>query len=218
MEALSQCCGISDYTLVVSAEPGFRDVLDVIKGIKFCNVVLNINPRVFGNSLNTLTAIGRGFEITDFFVIHLEDDVVFARDALLMFEECAKKYRNNPHVFSVTAYNSEGCAQSEENINRLSFRQWFHPWGWGTWKHKYDAIAGSWPMRNWDIHINTRLRNGRFEIFPIMSRSQNIGVTGGVHSNYYDETWYQKNHFATSFSRSHFNNYTWQHDLDNFNL
>lgn len=215
LDALGRCTGVSDYTLVVSAEPGFQDVIDIINKVRFCRVVLNINPRVFGNSLNTLVAIGRGFDMADFFVVHLEDDIVFAHDTLEMFEACALKYANNPHVFSVTAYNREKSTPIENNLRRLSFRQWFHPWGWGTWKHKYDAIKDAWAMKDWDIHINTKLRNGRFEIFPIISRAQNIGVAGGVHARHYDENWYKNNHAVVNFADNYQNNLPWMFDLDN---
>lgn len=214
LEALGRCNGVSDYTLVVSAEPGYQDVLDIIKSVNFCDVILNINPRVLGNSLNTLVAIDCGFLVTNFFVIHMEDDIIFARDALEMFETCAIKYRNNPHVFSVTAYNPEKNTPSEHDPKRMSFRQWFHPWGWGTWKPKYDAIRDDWAMKNWDIHINNKLRNGRFEIFPVVSRAQNIGAVGGIHARYYSKEWYKENHTATNFADSYSSDTPWTLDLD----
>ena len=214
LDALGRCSGVEDYTLIVSAEPGFQDVLDIIKSVNFCDVTLNINSRVLGNSLNTLVAIDYGFHITDFFVIHLEDDIIFARDALEMFEACAVKYQNNPHVFSVTAYNPEKNMLSERDMKRMSFRQWFHPWGWGTWKHKYDAIRNDWAIKNWDIHINNNLRNGRFEIFPVVSRAQNIGVVGGVHARYYSKEWYKKNHMAINFADGYSSDTPWAFGLD----
>lgn len=215
LDALGRCSGVSNYTLVVSAEPKQQDVIDVISRVNFCDVMMSVNPSILGNSLNTLVAIERGFDIANFFLIHLEDDVVFARDTLEMFEASAIKYHDNHHVFSVTAYNPEKNTPVKKDLRRMSFRQWFHPWGWGTWIDRYDAIKDHWSPKNWDIHINTKLRNGRFEIFPVISRAQNIGAVGGVHSYHYSEKWYQENHAVANFADNYPDDSPWTFDLDN---
>lgn len=197
LDALKVCDCIEGYTILARVEPGNQEVIDLLNSIDFCEKVVTVNSQVLGNCMNTLAALDDGFDKSDF-VVHVEDDIVLAKDALGLFEACRTRYEQNPHVFSITAYNADVNSQEEK---KLSVRQWFHPWGWATWINRHEAIRKQWDKKSWDTHVNLRLRNGRYEIFPMVSRAQNIGVEGGIHANWYPNTWYWQHHHVENFNQ-----------------
>ena len=62
-----------------------------------------------------------------------------------------------------------------------------------TWKE----IKNSWDFKythgGWDINMSKNLRKDRYEIYPEISRIQNIGAKNGIHVC--NEEWHLKNHY-----------------------
>jgi hypothetical protein len=112
--------------------------------------------------------------------VHLEDDTVPTRDALRWFAWARDAYRDHARVMNVSGYQrvSNGC------LDECGARRWFTPWGWGVWRDRWDGLAAGWvrdDATSWDVIVNHVLRAGRHEVFPTVSRIQNIGAEKGTH-------------------------------------
>lgn len=188
LEALSKCDGIEDYTLVISIDgspmhPGIRDLCRLFRESCIVDkiIILPANQQL-GCNRNTKRVLNIGFGIADY-VIHVEDDVVLAPDALRYFE-WAKQFGSDKSVFTVGAWchgNNKGI-KDPELVGRQHF---FTCWGWATWKDRWNEIAKKWTMKNdmvlsWDSRMS-EIRDKRVEIVPYVSRAINIGDLGGTH-------------------------------------
>jgi hypothetical protein len=114
------------------------------------------------------------------FHLHFEDDTVPTRDALRWFAWARDAYREHARVMNVSGYQrvSNGC------LDECGARRWFTPWGWGVWRDRWDGLAAGWvrdDSTSWDVIVNHVLRAGRHEVFPTVSRIQNIGAENGTH-------------------------------------
>jgi hypothetical protein len=186
LEHLAQCDGIERYSLLVFCEPGYRDVIAVVEAAQFpagTKKRIVENSQRLGCSGNTYHALATGFRSTDF-VIVCEDDVLFARDALKFFEHCDRAYRDDKEVFTVGAFSRQICKPKQ--YYHLLRKSWFTPWGWATWSDRWVEIEAGLRGRlddkkSWDVITNHEIRKGRFEVRPILARTQNIGADGGVH-------------------------------------
>ncbi len=184
LNALSRCTGIEDYIIVPCVEPGNEEIRTLVETISFAECRPVFNPRRLGFNANIRQAFSKGFELADF-VILVEDDILCSKDALLYFEHCRQRYQNDDNVLSVTGYNrSREC--SVESHHEIRRRQWFVPWSSAFWKDRWRMIAPGWPRRrhgiSWDVRINNQFcqSQGFREIYPLLSRAQNIGAEGGA--------------------------------------
>jgi predicted O-methyltransferase YrrM len=180
LEALARCEGIDAYLVLLHIESGYPEVLEVARRAKFARKILVENADVLGCSTNTRAAIHHGFQYADF-VIYLDDDTVPAGDCLRFFEWARLTYRDDPTVFTVTPYARE--APSPDRYFEVIRSRWFTPWGWGTWRDRWEEISASWnhdPSVSWDVRVNA-IRAGRFEVRPLLARIQNIGAEEGTH-------------------------------------
>lgn len=178
--ALSRCAGIEKYHLIACVEPGNDEVLTLARAISFTKSVrVHVNEKVLSCPVNVFQALSFAFLETDY-NIHLEDDILLHRDALLYFEHCGRAYGDDPSVFSVTAYNNQ--RPPEEEWGRVARRAWFTPWSWATWRDRFEEMRPLWDFDyshgNWDNNLNTRVRGERTEVFPVLALAQNIGVEG----------------------------------------
>jgi hypothetical protein len=140
--------------------------------------------------------VGFDFAGTDF-NLHVEDDVVLSRDAIHWFWWARDTYRNDKSIFSVSGWQRKPCGL----ITQCGRRMGFCPWGWGTWRDRWDEIKAAWPPAegtSWDVHVTNNVRGTRFEAYPAVSRVQNIGESGGEHINCPD--WHEIFHAAVSTS------------------
>ena len=177
--ALSRCLGIERYRLVICAEPGCDEVLELVRAVTFAPVEVVLNKEVLTCPVNVYQALRQAFLETDF-NIHLEDDILLWKDALTYFEHCRKAYQDDRNVFTVTAYNNQASGPKERY--GLARRAWFTPWAWATWADRFEEMRPHWDFNyakgNWDHNLNTAVRGERVEVFPILARAQNIGLTG----------------------------------------
>jgi hypothetical protein len=190
IDRLKNCVGIEEYLILPSIDLGSVEVAEMIGKIDFaeCRPVVNDPP--LGCNLNTQQAIRRGFEISDF-VIHVEDDILLAPDALRMFER-GEAFRHDKSVFTITGYNRDPIEIGQ--FHHLDKRPWFSCWGWATWRDRWDEIDRRLRADKvtWDVITEKEARNGRYEIFPKLSRVQNIGAENGV--NVPSPEWHAVNH------------------------
>jgi hypothetical protein len=203
LDSLQRCEGIKDYVIVpiIDKQEGTNNQ-EFMRAIllKFAKSGLPVDlPRFHednvGCNANIYTCLNIGFQFTDF-LIHVEDDIVLAKDALKYFEWADKQYKDDKEVFTVDAYNNEqhDTFPSAYEIKRS---QSFKPWGWGTWVDRWEGIKDRWqfgfePRREngqivfegggWDVCMKKLLRGDRYRIYPRIARCLNIGAIGGAHT------------------------------------
>lgn len=123
----------------------------------------------------TLSALALGFATSDY-VVHLEQDCVPAEDFLTWHAQMAERYVNDQQVFSVNAW----AGSLKVNHERDHLGPHFTPWGWGTWRDRFEEMRAAWDFDFWDRHLNERLRGERLGAFPAVSKVVNIGSGVGV--------------------------------------
>lgn len=191
LEGLRSCDGIDDYRIFIFVEPGYQDVLDTVYRFEGLNKNVITNDIVMGATPNTFKCMERGFFESDF-VIYFEDDDVPNADCLKYFEWARDKYENDAEILTVTSYSRDGVPGCDPYA--VSREKWFHPWGWATWRDRWDEIKAKWDNAlGWDTIINHHVRGDRCEIRPRLARTQNIGATRSV--NVPSPEWHRANHF-----------------------
>ena len=183
LEALAQCTGVERYTIVACVEPGNDEVRALVESIDFAECMPVFNAQKMGPNANIFQSLSRAFELTEY-VVYLEEDILPSQDALLFFEFCGDRYRDDRRVLSVTGYHraSRCDPKSYYEVRR---RHWFHGWGCALWKDRWRLVAPGWPGPQgvvWDTHVNDRVRHahGLCEVHPLLSRVQNIGAENGA--------------------------------------
>ena len=191
LDALSRCQGIDEYQVLLHLEPGCPEVLDVIHNSRFAQLTLVENADRLGCGPNTFSALHHGFQLADF-VIHLEDDTVPTPDCLRYFEWARRTYQEDRDVFSVTSYSK--VQATPEQYHTAVRHRWYTPWGWGTWIDRWNEMAENWSNQpvTWDLALN-HLRGERFEVHPLLARTQNIGAEMGEHCP--SPEYHRNNHF-----------------------
>ena len=184
LESLARCDGIDDYTVLIHVDPGCVAVEDLARSFPLSRKEVVVNPFRLGPHVNTYGALADGFARSDY-VIALEDDVVPAPDTLKFFQFVDRDYRNNPSCLGGCAYH-RGMPPTEDFHKTLRIK-WFTPWGWSTWKDRWEEMAAKWPLtaieiaaRGWDTVVNHEVRGDRFQVHPWLARTQNIGAEGGA--------------------------------------
>lgn len=178
VENLKKCIGFEEYILLPTIEPGHPEVVKTFDGLSNCQII--INDKRLGCGKNTLKALRRGFELSDF-VIHLEDDTVPGIDSLKYFEWIYKTYKDDKNVFTAMAYNRSRNIDPK-NYFTVYRSYWFTPWMWCTWIDRFEEMAKSW-HDIWGPNLNNRIRKNRCEIMPHLARTQNIGELLGANNS-----------------------------------
>ena len=191
LAALARCDGIEDCRVAVMFDPcdATREQAAIARSHGFAAYEFS---RRAGCNTAIQTAFQYGFDHMDSeFHVHLEDDTVPTRDCLRWFAWASERYRHDPAVMSVSAYQRVSNGQ----VNECGLRRWFTPWGWGIWRDRWGGVNAGWVPTgevSWDIVVNHLLRAGRYEAFPTVGRIQNIGAEGGVHVP--SAEWHRENH------------------------
>lgn len=151
---------------------------------------------IYGERMGCNRAIGAAFvygfeELGGDYHVHFEDDTVPCRDALRWFAWAGRTFRDDPRVMNVSGYQRRSNGRNDE----CGIRRWFTPWGWATWRDRWNELASGWEtagVHSWDVVVNHVLRRERFEAFPTVSRIQNIGGEKGTHVP--NAEWHAANH------------------------
>jgi hypothetical protein len=181
-EKLEQCYGIDDYHILVISEPTNSEVIHLAKNFvgRRANRSLLVNKNKLGCNKNIFNCLNSSFEKTDF-NIHFEDDTIPGKDCLRYFEWANEKFKQNTSIFNISAYQKDAGI----NIENIKIRNHFTPWGWATWKNRWDLIKNKLKKNivtignvSWDqLLLNITKSN---EIYPEVSRTQNIGADQGT--------------------------------------
>ncbi len=195
LDALSLCDNIEEYTIVAQAEPGCDEVINLLEEISFCKKKIFINYKRLGCGWNRYEALRNAFKLSDY-VISLEDDTIPAKDCLRYFEYCRERFKDDEEIFTICAGSRSDSKTKEEDYHMITRWRWFSALGWATWRDRWEEMKAQWWQFNryggFDALLthNADLHKGRFEIHPILSRTQNIGEIGGVHpvsKTYFEE-------------------------------
>lgn len=169
---LVKCKGIENYILLCGVEPGFPEVIEELNQYPYRKMVF-INENLLGCWGNKLAIIEQGFKLGKY-VIHLEDDVILAKDSLKYFE-WAKSFEANNSIFSVSAFSNK---QNPENMSLVLKDNHYSPLAWATWKNRYNELV----TEGWDgsdVFIN-KSKGNRFHVKPSVTRAKHIGYHHGV--------------------------------------
>lgn len=207
LDSLQDCHGFNEYFVRISVEPVNIEVINLAKDFveRNSNATIFINPERFGCNQNILVSISRCFKYSDY-NIHLEDDTIPGYDCLDFFNWAGQKYYTDKSILNISGYvnsnnQTEHYSKKSEDISKVFRRQWFTPWGWATWKDRFLEMRDGWDCNgingSWDCTINGILRKDRSEIYPAISRIQNIGAELGTHvptpewhaEHHYNEYW-----------------------------
>jgi hypothetical protein len=191
LEALTLCAGIERYRVHVFCDrnPRRHQCAEVASRFGFTPVV---HRRRLGCDRNTAHAIDHAFsDLGASYHLHLEDDTVPARGALLWFE-WAERFATDPSVLTVSGYHREPSGTESE----YERRPWLTPWGFATWADRWERVRWSAPKaRGWDIALNSvREQEGLVEVHPCVSRIQNIGAEDALHVP--SPAWHAEHHHA----------------------
>lgn len=177
LESLEKVRKPKPIYLVAYIEPGNEEVQRLFDNVGFeCEVTVNKGRR--GSVDNTKAVMQRAFELSNR-VVKLEDDTPLAYDALYYFSWGLKTYKDDTEIFSVCGYNRNENAVEESRHDKVFRFKWFTPWGWATWKNRWDRVVKNWPKsdKGWDKYLHHV--NAQHEIRPVLSRVQNIGARDG---------------------------------------
>jgi hypothetical protein len=220
LDALSLCHGVKDYVIlpVIDRTPRGWDFqqtfVDLLHSYALAGKLNIDNPRLHDNNVgcnsNIFTCLNIGFQVTDF-LIHLEDDIVLGEDALKYFEWANTQFKDDKTVFTVDAYNNTQH-QTTPDPHMVQRSQSFKPWGWATWKDRWDGIKDKWQHGygkredlpnggGWDVCMKQALRGNRCRIYPTLARCMNIGEVG-LHTP--SKEWHWNKHTVSYWNRDLF--------------
>jgi hypothetical protein len=92
--------------------------------------------------------------------IAVEDDVLTAPDFLTFVNQGLRRYKDEPRIFSIGAFNLPIMAPENYCYDAFcSYR--FMCWGWGTWKDRWDTA--DWSVRDFPEFKADRQKQKRFD-------------------------------------------------------
>lgn len=186
LESLSTL-DLSGYTLFVALEPGCPENVDLVRQVSFVGVDLRVNPVKLGVQRNPFELIDRAFESGSDWNYHIEDDLIFAPDAMdlvnwyrsnrrddvLVYGTCNRsstsRGADDNHVFlNPTGFSGLGWCLDRRGWTEHVRRIWFE-----------DAPFSPPHQEGWDWNLVRYLAHGDLnEMIPVLCRSTTIGERG----------------------------------------
>ena len=160
-----------------------------------------VNEEVKGCAGNTLLAVEGAFDLArrmdEDYVQHLEEDFVFAPDALRLSAWIRETYRADKQVLAGGVQTAHAATPDEYlSVHKSSH---FHCQGWSTWVDRWEMTLkprwqgtkdthtiklGDVSMGGWADNFNDRIfpSTGGVQVIPRLSRCKHIGRYGGLHT------------------------------------
>jgi hypothetical protein len=199
LDSLAACTGVADWLFLPCVEPG--PCIDVIKSFDACAKRVQVNPARFGLNRNTNQAMRIASQQLDLpIVVHIEDDTVLSPDALLYFEWAVQHL--DDRTLLASGYNKPELRPSMSETFKANKRNIFTPWGWAVDKRRLAWMLRHWNFRNprcFTCYFKKKYRGTHYEVYPLLSRVQNIGYELG--ENERTPEWYEANHRTPWVSR-----------------
>ena len=196
LAGLAACEGVADAVLHAHIEPGCERTRALIEGFDACEVRPVFNAERLGCNPNTAAALAAAFGTADY-AVFLEEDIVPARDFLVYHNWAAHRYRGEAGVGSVAAYHRRAEACPPEEHHTVRRRVGFHGWGCGSWRDRLGARLPEFrPDLSWDTMMDRAYREtGTVEVYPELSRCQNIGLTSSMQDGpEFTPGWFLRHH------------------------
>jgi len=217
-DALSQCDGIEEYSLIVHQdwdsdrwEKECKEVQQIVldfaleRRVKSFDYLIS-NPKR-GIDECKLYALPKGFEKSDGVVL-VEDDVALGLDALRFFEWGFEEFKDNQEITSINTYNRI----IDKDVNDLDIYAYcitsgFSCWGALLFKDRYEKHIGldgeKYRQAVTDIWGANEI-NGRFDwlhsvlpnvkaVYPLVARCQNRGHNNAANPK--TEEWFLDHQF-----------------------
>lgn len=190
LHALSQCEGIGDWRFAAYVEPGNDEVIELVRSFAACESVVSVNRERRGLNKNTYQCIEHANKIKAEGWVHLEDDTVPSPDALLFFDWAFRevmlpdvKSHEGHQITLAAGYNKPKRMPAAAERDVCTTRRIFTCWGWGTVRNRYRWMITQWCFRTYSKFtppFRNKWSQWRREIYPALSRFQNIGVEAGA--------------------------------------
>jgi hypothetical protein len=195
LDALRCCPGIHEYTLLIQqdgadhrGDVGQSEVRSICERINFAPCRIVSESEHLGCNQNTRRALATGFRHADY-VIHIEDDIQVAPDALQYFE-WAKQFGSDRSVFvaSIWEWPAFGRRLTPAEDTHVKWHPGLSIWGFATWRDRWEEMEKGWTnsrddkTESWDQYLEANVKGAeRGSLCPIVSRSINIGAENGTH-------------------------------------
>lgn len=194
VEYLKKCHGICDYTVLVHIDgKGDSQVSKECEKLRpsVKHLVITHHDKHMGCNGNTFAALESGFNESDY-VIHIEDDILVARDGL-RFLEWANQFESDPTLFTVGIWRHPFGWLPTQNTPWIPGHErmagtivGFYVWGWATWKSRWNEMKNGWTkgddiLASWDTILTRQVRGNRLSLQPYIGRANNIGEHLGTH-------------------------------------
>jgi hypothetical protein len=181
LDALAACDGIADWIVLPNVEPGNEEVINAFRNWDACDSHLIVNEHQLGLNENTHAALFRAYELRADRIVHIEDDTVPSPDALRFFDwaiEDVLSRQEHDRILLASGYSRPNACPPVEMSHACDVRAIWWPWGWAV-----DRSRLGWLMRHWSFqesryftrHFQRTYADTRREVFPCLSRFQNIG-------------------------------------------
>ena len=198
LAALAKCDGVADWLLLPNVEPGHEEVIAAFRECHACECRLVVNKERLGLNRNTQAALMRAFDLKAATIVHLEDDTVASPDALQYFAwgiDHLVEHDPQHKILLVSGYNKPKNEPTLKESHLCQTRPIWTPWGWAVDRQRLVWLLAHWCTRNpkcFTCPIKSRFRRTRKELFPVLSRIQNIGYELGENGR--TPEWYRLNH------------------------
>ncbi|MEL6735468.1 MAG: hypothetical protein AAFO98_06260 [Pseudomonadota bacterium] len=114
-------------------------------------------------------------------VIVLEDDLEIACDFFSLMRAGGQLMREDPTIWSVSAFNDHGYGHFVDDPSRLNRTEFFPGLGWLATRAFWQDLPSVWAESWWDDWLRQpKHRKGRSVIAPEISRVRNFGVNGST--------------------------------------
>ncbi len=163
---------------------------------------LVVNEKRVGLNKNTHDAVFRAFKLRADVTLHLEDDTVPSPDALRYFDWAVRellipdvKSPDGCQILLASGYNKPRREPPPHRSHDCETRPIWTPWGWAVDRKRLTWLIVNWCFRNrkcFTCQFRAQYRRTRREVFPILSRIQNIGYEMGENGR--TPEWYRANH------------------------
>ncbi len=208
LDHLHKCINSNQYQVLVHIDrsPYTDELMEMVAEYSSDLDIHCFSPsKNLGCNRSVYECLDWSFEDADF-NIHIEDDILLAKDALQYFEWCAKEFVDDKTIFTVDGYNNVPYELNSNKEYEILKTPSYKPWGWCIWKDRWSNIKDNWGFSygaiyeqgkriydggSWDLKMKKLLRGDRCRIFPTLARSRNIGEVG-LHTP--SKEWHNKKH------------------------
>lgn len=139
-----------------------RQVLQDLEGFK--EIIIKEEEKNKGLNKSIIEGVSHVLNIHKKAIV-LEDDIVTSKYFLKYMNNALNTYEKTPNIWTITGYNHPPKAMKiPENYNSdVYFNIRFQPWGWATWKDRWDQI--DWELKDYNELLKNKKKQKAFKQF-----------------------------------------------------